>query len=384
MSNKKKAEKDPEPVKIRFKKLANGDKSIYLAFWNGTKWEYELLKHLRILNGEANKTANNNTLREARDIRRQRIEEIKNAEHGLKMSTRGKMKVYDYIEAIAEKHKEKEGKRGKYLKYKTLLHHLGEYSGNATPFKQVDKNYCLGFIEYLKTAKNKTAGDCLGTNTQVAYISQFISILNAAITEGIITVNPFNQMRNGIRPTKKESGREYLTYDEVQTLISTPYEVLPIIKDAFLFSCFTGLRFSDVTTIRWGQLQTDNDGNTSLKYTQKKTKKLEYLPLTKEIVNFLPQQGNDKENDYIFKLYTNVYVNLHLKNWIQAAGINKRVTWHVARHTYATMLLNLDVSIETVGSMLGHSNLRTTQIYAKIIDKSKREAVNKLDVLFKN
>jgi integrase len=384
MSNKKKAEKDPEPVKIRFKKLSNGDKSILLAFWNGTKWEYETLKHLRILNGEANKTANNNTLREAREIRRQRIEEIKNAEYGLKINTRGKMKVYDYIETIADKHKEEHGKRGKYLKYKTLLHHLGEYNGKETSFKQVDKNYCLGFIEYLKTAKNKTAGDSLGTNTQIAYISQFISILNDAITEGIITVNPFNQIKSGIRPKKKESDREYLTYDEVQTLISTPYEVLPIIKNAFLFSCFTGLRFSDVTTIRWGQLQTDNNGNTSLKYIQKKTKKLEYLPLTKEIVNFLPQQGNAKESDYIFKLYTNVYVNLHLKNWIQVAGINKHVTWHVARHTYATMLLNFDVSIETVGSMLGHSNLRTTQIYAKIIDKSKREAVNKLDVLFKN
>jgi integrase len=154
-----------------------------------------------------------------------------------------------------------------------------------------------------------------------------------------------------------------------------------IVKNAFLFSCFSGLRYSDITALTWGQLQTDNEGKTVIRYVQQKTNKPENLQLSSEALKFLPEKNDAKSADTIFNLPANNYTNFVLAGWTLAAGINKRVTFHVSRHTNATLLLSLDVPIETVSKLLGHSDIQTTQIYAKVIDKSKRAAVSKLDGL---
>ena len=163
-------------------------------------------------------------------------------------------------------------------------------------------------------------------------------------------------------------------------LVKTPCRK-PIIKNAFLFSCFSGLRFGDVKVLTWGQIQTDNEGKIVIRYTQQKTNKPEYLQLSNEALKFLPEKNEAQNNDIIFPLSNNGYTNETLKSWILAAGITKRVTFHVGRHTNATLLLSLGVPIETVSKILGHSDIQTTQIYAKVIDKNKREAVSKLDGL---
>jgi integrase len=173
-----------------------------------------------------------------------------------------------------------------------------------------------------------------------------------------------------------------LTIEEVNTLIKTEYVFLPIMRQSFLFSCFSGLRFSDVKGLTWDKLQKDNEGNTFINYIQKKTKKQEYLPLAQKAIQYLPVRPDTaKDNDSVFKMPCSVYINLHLKQWAVLAGIKKKLTFHVARHTNATLLLSLDVPIETVSDILGHSEIRTTQIYAKVIDKNKKIAVSKLDSL---
>jgi integrase len=211
-------------------------------------------------------------------------------------------------------------------------------------------------------------------------MKRFEAVINSAIADEITTGNPFKQIKPENKPRKHEAEVCYLTIDEVNSLVKTPC-YYPNIKNGFLFSCFSGLRFSDVKGLTWEKLQKGSDGNMFINYAQKKTKKQEYLPLSKEAIKYLPERETAADSDNVFKFPSGGYVNLQLKQWAFAAGLSKKITFHVARHTNATLLLSLEVPIETVSKILGHSDIRTTQIYAKVIDKSKRDAVDKLDGL---
>jgi len=266
------------------------------------------------------------------------------------------------------------------MSYIALAHHLKEYGGDKTTFKQIDKDYCQGFVEYLKTTVNANTRQRLSSNTQWGYMKRMETVINSAISDEITDNNPFKQIKPENKPKKLSTEVCYLTIEEVNTLVNTPC-CYPNIKNGFLFSCFSGLRFSDVKGLTWGKLQKDNNGNMFINYVQKKTEKQEYLPISKEAVKYLQERGEAKDSDSVFKFPGGGYVNMQLRQWSFSAGIKKKVTFHVARHTNATLLLSLEVPIETVSKILGHSDIKTTQIYAKVIDKSKRDAVDKLDGL---
>ena len=220
----------------------------------------------------------------------------------------------------------------------------------------------------------------IAPSSQYQFYALFKTALNRAVIDGIIPANPFDKLPKNERLKKVQGNREYLTIEEVKQLVKTNC-VQPVIKQAFLFSCFSGMRFGDVKNLKWGDIQTDNEGKKLIRYTQQKTKKDENLQISDEAVKFLPERGKAKDKDFVFALNYNWTVNTILKSWASAAGITKRVTFHVGRHTNATLLLSLGVPIETVSKLLGHSDIQTTQIYAKVIDKNKRAAVSKLDGL---
>jgi integrase len=206
-------------------------------------------------------------------------------------------------------------------------------------------------------------------------------VLNSAMRDGYLQNNPMNLLHRHEVPRQPESNREFLTIDEIKQLVKTPC-AKPNVKQSFLFTCFSGLRFSDVRALRWGDIQTDNDGQKAIRYTQKKTNKNEYLQISNEALKHLPERNGANDDDTIFRLSQNGVINETLAGWVLAAGIKKRVTFHVGRHTNATLLLSLGVPIETVSKILGHADIKTTQIYAKVVDRNKREAVSKLDGLF--
>ena len=393
-----------EPIKLRFKKLANGNQSIFLAYYDGsykdretgklkTRYKYDFLK-LYIIpeRTAADKVANTNTMQTANAVKAQKVVELQNAAHGFKMSNiKQKARLIDYLQALGAEKKQAAGNvtKGQHQTYNVLIKHIKQYSGEQTTFKQVTKEYCSGFLDYLKTTENMifkkgvseifTSG-LLSENTKYGYIKTLNVALNRAVRDGILANNPLALLPRQERPKRQLDNREYLTIDEVKQLVKTPCRK-PIIKNAFLFSCFSGLRFGDVKALTWGKLQTDNDGKTVIRYIQKKTDKPENLQLSDEALKFLPQRNDAKDNDIIFPMVNNGYTNETLKSWILAAGITKRVTFHVGRHTNATLLLSLGVPIETVSKILGHADIQTTQIYAKVIDKNKRDAVSKLDGL---
>lgn len=379
-----------EPIRIRFKQLQNGNQSIYFDIYRNGKRVYDFPK-LYIIpeKTDTDKEKNRETLVLANKIKAKRILELESSENGfISNSLNQKANLIDYIRELAKKKKES-GIRGVNDSYLGLINHLTRYKGDKITFKHVTKEYCSGFNEYLKTAANGTykrgfsetyPTGVLSQSTQYNY-SRVLSVsLNCAVQDGIIQSNPMKKLTRFERPKLPESSREYLTIDEVRQLVKTPC-VKPVVKQAFLFACFSGLRFSDVKTLKWGDIQTDSEGQKLIKYTQQKTGKNEYLQISDEALKFLPERNEAKNNDIIFILSGNGYTNQALAGWALAAGVQKRVTFHVGRHTNATLLLSLEVPIETVSKLLGHSNIKTTQIYAKVIDKNKRAAVSKLDGL---
>ena len=393
MGKKTAPTKAKEPIKVRFKKIANGNQSIYLDYYsNGTR-QYDFLK-LYIIpeRTAADKVANSNTMQTANAVKAQKIVELQNSAHGFKFSNiKQKARLIDYLQALAVEKKQAAGNvtEGRHKFYNVLIKHIKRYSGEQTTFKQIKKEYCSGFIDYLKTTENMTfkkgvsdvfTSGLLSENTRYSYIATLNFVLNKAVRDGILANNPLTLLPGYERPKRQLDNREYLTIDEVKQLVKTPCRK-PIIKNAFLFSCFSGLRFGDVRNLTWGQIQTDNDGQKVIRYTQQKTNKPEHLQLSGEALKFLPEKNDARDGDIIYPLPYNGYTNETLKSWILAAGITKRVTFHVGRHTNATLLLSLGVPIETVSKILGHADIQTTQIYAKVIDKNKRAAVSLLDGL---
>ncbi|WP_369692196.1 site-specific integrase [Formosa haliotis] len=170
-----------------------------------------------------------------------------------------------------------------------------------------------------------------------------------------------------------ESQREYLTFQEVQSLVSTKckYEVL---KRAFLFSCLSGLRWSDINAMTWSEVR-DEDDTSRINFRQKKTDSVEYLYISKQARGLLGNRCSPNTRVFVGLKYSAVYNN-EIVRWCNRSGISKHITFHSARHTNAVLLLENGADIYTVSKRLGHREIRTTAIYAKIVDQKMKEASN--------
>ncbi|GAB6395405.1 MAG: site-specific integrase [Bacteroidales bacterium] len=376
-----------EPVHIRYKRLKNGSQSIYLDTYNKRERSYETLYlYLVPVHGPADRDRNRETLAQAEVIKAQRIIELQAEAHGLSNAGNRKQKMLlcDFVKHIADKKKEQSGNNpnSTYHNYMSLYSHLLNYAPKATIKEASSKAFCSRFIEYLRTTKGKFTGREIGGNTQSLYVTLLGSVFNQAIKAGIIKENPLNLFDRQELPLYVKPEIPFLTLDEVNCLRNTPC-AFPEIKAAYLFSCFTGLRFSDVKALTWGDLRQDNKNKTRLAYRQKKTQKQEYLPLAKPALDILNARERKADTETVFALQDNKEVNQKLKSFAAAAGIDgKKVTFHTARHTCATLLLSLGAPIETVSKILGHGEIRTTQIYAKVLDKQVEKAVHRLDNIF--
>lgn len=204
-------------------------------------------------------------------------------------------------------------------------------------------------------------------NTRNHYIAALRHIYDCAVREEILDRNPF-------RDIKKERivpAREFLSESEVRALVDAPCEI-PVVKSAFLFSCFTGLRWGDLVALTRSNLQENY-----LVFRQKKTG-IPSRILIPEIVRELVSPG-----DRLFPLPSYDVMRRVLPQWIKAAGITKVITFHCARHTFATLQISLGTDIYVVSKMLGHSDVRTTQVYAKLVDQRRDDAMNLLASLLK-
>lgn len=371
-----------EPVKMRFKKLANGSQSIYLDIYVDGKRSYEYLKLYILPELNPNiKEQNRTTMAAAEKIKSLRIIQLTEDKASLRhVSRRANIFVSDWLDTYKED-REKNGARG--MKIVGKVKRLLEQYRKGARMKDVNKEFLLGFIDFLRNTYRTPQGKPIAPFTQRGYFGIFNSALNSAVQSDVIPDNPVNKLTPQERIKAPESKREYLSIEEVRTLIATECSH-EIVKRAFLFSCYCGLRLSDVYALKWKDLVRDGD-IWRVGIVMKKTATPNYLPLSKQAMTWMPEQGDAADNDNVFaRLPKGQYLNDLIKAWAKDAGLSKHVTFHTSRHTFATMMLTLGADLYTVCKLLGHTDVKTTQIYAKIINKKKDDAIGLIDAEFAN
>ncbi len=355
--------------------------SLYLEYYKGScksdegkvlpNREYE---HLGIFlhnkpSSQLQKQENKQNIELAQSIRSKKELEIKNNEFGFITNTKSKSDFLKYFEKLTE---DRLSSIGNYGNWDSTLKHLKQYANGRILFKDIDENFCEGFKDYLTNQVRKNNGDRLSSSSVSSYFNKFRASLKQAVKDKIILHNSSTDVKI---PKAKEKEREYLTIEEVRQLKKTEcrYEVL---KRAFLFSCLTGLRWSDINKLKWKEVHFNAEGP-RIHYYQKKTKNLEYLNISEQALAYLGEKGGKEDRPFESLRYS-AYFNIALLQWVMKAGITKHITFHCARHTHATLLLTNGVDIYTVSKLLGHKEVKTTQVYARIIDETKKEAVNKI------
>lgn len=215
----------------------------------------------------------------------------------------------------------------------------------------------------------------LSQNTASTYFSIFKASLKQAFIDGYLTIDISAKVK-GIQ--EQESRREFLTVEELNSLAQAPCD--PLLKRAALFSASTGIRHCDIQKLKWSEVEEFNGGY-RLNFTQQKTKGVEYMSISEQAFELC---GERQDGDLLVfvGLTDPSWINRPVKKWVEAAGIKKHITFHLSRHSYATLQLAGGTDIYTVSKMLGHTNVKTTQFYPKIVDAKKEEATKtiKLDL----
>ncbi len=386
MGRKKKEIKMKEPVRIREKRLNDGNVSLYLdMYYMGARKKEGLKLYLIPEVNAAAKLQNRNTLKLAEQIKAERILDIQ--QHGLvnwESVKKGRMTLAAWVEKYT---KDENGltpasmrsKRNAQARVEQYLLYIGKPN---LALKEVDKDFCKGFIAFLKTCTFNNGKKTLGSTTCRIFMNRLAAALNMAVREGLIDNNPFKLLDAKEKPQKKSAIREFLTIEELRTLIATPcrYE---IVKKAFLFSCFTGLRYSDMMALKWNEIHKAADGKTLyIEHEQVKTKNMVTIPLSNEALKWMPRKSKGDERVFHQLRITSTTVEVVLGEWMQEAGIQKHITYHCSRHTAATLLLTLGADLYTVSKILGHRSIRMTEVYAKIVDKKKIETMNLVNNMF--
>jgi len=386
MARPKKIGRESSFVTLRTKAVSGGRQSFYLDIYKDGKRSYEFLKlYLVPETTPAAKVQNQNTEQAAKAIRNQREIDIIQGKGGiLQTSKGGKTLLLDWLEAYAIE-AEKNGQSAAIaLNIRLTAKHIEIYKGRNTKLAEIDEDWCKGFIEYLAkapTRRNTSNTRTLKKSTAGVYYSLFAAALSKAVRGKLIPTNPATNLDHSARKPIKadESNRPYLTIDEVKALIATDCKNKQV-KQAFLFACFTGLRISDIRSLKWSNIVKRN-GLCYISIVMKKTRRaLPEIVLNEQALKWMPRkQGTDR----VFSIpeHSSI-VNYDVKRWAKEAGITKDISFHISRHTFATMELTLGADLYTVSKLLGHTNISTTQIYADIINKKRDEAVGLLDNAF--
>lgn len=345
-----------QPVALRAKTLKGGGKSLYLdTYINGTR-KYEFLKlYLVPEKTRDDRERNRETLRLANAVRAKRTVDIQEGRFGFSPAADTRTGLVEFLDTLLP------GYGGGTLKsWRTLRMHLtGFADGSAMLLSSVDAAVVERFTGYLLNE----AG--LARSSADLMLSKLRRLFAVAVKRGLVGASPFADVP---RLMVEEKERGYLVLDEVRRLAAAPC-ARPVVKRAFLFGCLTGLRLSDITGLVWRDVR----GDGRIVFRQRKTGGQEYLDITPQARELMGARGEPGEP--VFKGLTVALVRRHLGVWMEAAGIDRHITFHCSRHTFAVMMLDLGTDIYTVSKLLGHRSLETTQVYAHILDKNKQKAV---------
>lgn len=365
--------KNKEPVTIRFKELKNGNKSIYLDIYRNGVRKYEFLKLYLLPATRANQIANSNTMIAVNAIKAKRILEITSNVAGINLKK--DISIRDWFDHCIN-YKENSIQKGEVEQVKAVAKILSKF-GDQIKLRDINKEWCKKFIIFMSEVKPK-GREKYSPNTILIYYHAMALVLNKAVRDGLIVKNPLNLLDSDNKPKKNETKRVFLSREEVKKLIETPCEPNDL-KLQFLFSCFCGLRHCDIMRLKWLNIvRSQNNCIVEIPMKKSQTKKFAVVPLNQYAMQFLPEK-TDKE--FIFD-NSICDISRKLQKWGKDAGIEKKFTFHSSRHTFATMSLTAGVDIYTISKLLGHTSIKTTEIYARMIDEKKKEAIDKLADFF--
>jgi integrase len=372
-------------VTLRQKAISKGRKSLYLDFYpeiphpetgEPTRREFLGLYVFDKPKTPFDKQHNSQTLNIGESIRQKRENFLNKPEiynqfekEQIRLTELGELCFVDYFRKLTNKRK-----ASNHDNWVSALNYLEAFTNGSLKFSQLNEKFLNDFKEHLLTTKSRKSNKTtLAQNSAVSYFNKVKAALKQAYKDGILQTD----LNAKVSPIEQnETRREYLTLEELNRLVKTPCNN-DLLKRAALFSALTGLRFSDIQKMVWGELEYIEGQGYFLNFSQKKTKGVEYLPISEQAYSLLGEPGEPTANVFEGLEYS-AYHNKHLFQWLGAAGITKDITFHCFRHTFATLQLFNGTDIYTVSKMLGHKDLKTTQVYAKIVDEAKRKASNRI------
>ncbi|HXB41427.1 MAG TPA: site-specific integrase [Bacteroidia bacterium] len=376
-------------VKLRQKKISGNRQSLYLDFYppiphpqtgEPTRREFLGMYVNTKTSNPIEKNSNRETIQIAEQIRQKRENTLNKPEiysgyekEQLKIKERSEQNFVAYFIELANQRKS-----SNHDNWMAASGYLVRFTGGNLRFADLNVEFCNKFRQYLLTTKSKKSDKVkLAQNSAVAYFNKLKAAMRQAYKDGYLPID-LNARIESIKTT--ETHRNFLTIEELNALVRTDCNDI-LMKRAALFSALTGLRFSDIQKLTWKELEFIKGQGYFIKFRQKKTNGVEMLPISKQAFQLLEERG--KPNEIVFDGLTySAYMNKHLYQWLGAAGITKEITFHCFRHTFATIQLSKGTDIYTVSKMLGHKDLKTTQIYAKVMDKNKRKAADKIKLEF--
>ena len=369
-------------IKVRQRKPKDGQIRLFLDIYDPDAKKKRTNKAMDLYLYEnpatpAQKKTNKENLDAAEKIRAKWTLELAMDKNGLGELTRKDKSSIDFIEYFRELTEARYESTNNYGNWDSAHKYLKKFCPGGIPINKVDSKWLSDFKFYLQNVARKKSNEPLAQNSLHSYFNKVKASLNQAHRDEIILKNPSRNVK-GFK--EGETQREFLTFEELEKAVAADCEI-PRMKTAFVFSCLSGIRWSDILGLTWSDLQYSETQNYwFVRFRQKKTKGVETLPISEQARQLLGDQGNP--DDHIFQgLKYSAWHNLKLQQWMMRAGIGKTITFHCARHTYATLQLANGTDIYTLSKLLGHRELRTTQIYAKVIDEKKIEATNAIPKL---
>jgi len=275
----------------------------------------------------------------------------------------------DYIDIISAK--TDEYRPGTIAHYKTLRKYLARFLSSIHQsnmrMHEWKRKHFVQFETHLRTTDHHIMKRPIGRATSNKYLSKLKVVFNNALANEVITINP----SIGFVMQRVKGTKEYLTMDEIKRIEDHDFDgnkSLDKVRNLFLFSVYSGLRFSDASQLKRENVTLESDNNYWMAITQKKTKEPFYRPLFKKAVTLMKQFEEEyPDSEYVIPRITNQKVNAYLKVIADFTGIQKTLTHHVARHTFATtILLDGGIDLKTVSFFMGHSSIKSTEVYGKI------------------
>lgn len=386
--------KTKENPKLQQSTLSDGRISLYLEYYLGRSQQYDIdaerikVKHNRRKESlhlylidkprtNIERFSNKETLRLAQEIRTEREQLLKLDKSGKRIFQNKEINFLDYFQTYIDNYKKKDIRMMELAlrRFREFLKIDYPSYSNFLKSGQINKEMITEFVEYLE---HKSRGEGAKSAFQ-----RFKKVINYACEKDIIRKNPCT----GIKCTIDENAlvKDILSLEEMGMLISTKYEGQnPNVRRAFILCLYTGIRFCDVVTLKYKNVDYSNRLLTfeQLKTKGKSSSSTVTIPLNEGLLTLIGKPVSSEANDeIIFSLPSHTMCLKALKRWTNRAGINKHITWHCARHSFAVNILNNGANIKTVASLLGHAGLRHTEKYTRAVDSLKEAAINSLPQL---